>query len=113
MINAMLYEKLKFNFVRDIEPVASISRGSSVLVVHPSFPAWTVPEFIAYAKAHPGEINMASAGNGSGPHVTGELFKMMAGVDMLHVPYRGGAPALTDLLAGQVPSLLRHHHWSD
>ena len=102
MINATLYEKLKFNFVRDIAPVASISRESSVLVVHPSFPARTVPEFIAYAKAHPGEINMASAGNGSGPHVTGELFKMMAGVDMLHVPYRGGAPALTDLLAGQV-----------
>jgi tripartite-type tricarboxylate transporter receptor subunit TctC len=102
MINATLYERLNFNFIRDIAPVASISRESSVLVVHPSFPAKTLPEFIAYAKAHPGKINMASAGNGSGPHVTGELFKMMAGVDMLHVPYRGGAPALTDLLAGQV-----------
>jgi len=102
MINATLYEKLNFNFIRDIVPVASISRESSVLVVHPSFPAKTVPEFIAYAKAHPGTINMASAGIGSGPHVTGELFKIMAGVDMLHVPYRGGAPALTDLLAGQV-----------
>ncbi len=72
------------------------------MVVHPSFPAKTLPEFIAYAKANPGKINMASAGNGSGPHVTGELFKMMAGVDLVHVPYRGGAPALTDLLAGQV-----------
>jgi tripartite-type tricarboxylate transporter receptor subunit TctC len=101
-INVALYEKLNFNFIRDIAPVASIARESSVMVVHPSFPVKTVPEFIAYAKANPGKINMASAGNGSGPHVTGELFKMMAGVDMVHVPYRGGAPALTDLLAGQV-----------
>jgi len=82
--------------------VASISRESSVMVVHPSFPAKSVAEFIAYAKANPGKINMASAGNGSGPHMTGELFRMMAGVDMVHVPYRGGSPALTDLLAGQV-----------
>jgi tripartite-type tricarboxylate transporter receptor subunit TctC len=102
VINATLYEKLNINFIRDIAPVASISRESSVMVVHPSFPAKTVAEFISYAKAHPGKINMASAGNGSGPHMTGELFKMMTGVDMVHVPYRGGAPALTDLLAGQV-----------
>jgi tripartite-type tricarboxylate transporter receptor subunit TctC len=102
VINATLYEKLNFNFIRDIAPVASISRESSVMVVHPSFRAKSVPEFIAYAKANPGKINMASAGNGSGPHVTGELFKMMAGVDLVHVPYRGGSPALTDLLAGQV-----------
>jgi tripartite-type tricarboxylate transporter receptor subunit TctC len=102
VINSVLYERLNFNFIRDITPVAAISREPSVMVVHPSLPAKTLPEFIAYAKANPGKINMASAGNGSGPHVTGELFKMMAGVDMLHVPYRGGAPALTDLLAGQV-----------
>ena len=102
MINTTLYQKLNFNFVRDIAPVASISREASVLVVHPSFPAGTLAEFITYAKAHPGTINMASAGNGSGPHMTGELFKMMAGVEMLHVPYRGGAPALNDLLAGHV-----------
>jgi tripartite-type tricarboxylate transporter receptor subunit TctC len=102
VLNAALYEKLNFNFIHDIAPVASISRESSVMVVHPSFPAKSVPEFIAYAKANPGKINMASAGNGSGPHMTGELFKLMAGVDMVHVPYRGGSPALTDLLAGQV-----------
>jgi tripartite-type tricarboxylate transporter receptor subunit TctC len=102
VLNAALYEKLNFNFIHDIAPVASISRESSVMVVHPSFPAKSVPEFIAYAKANPGKINMGSAGNGSGPHMTGELFKMMAGVDMVHVPYRGGSPALTDLLAGQV-----------
>jgi len=102
VLNAALYEKLNFNFIHDIAPVASISRESSVMVVHPSFPAKSVPEFIAYAKANPGKINMASAGNGSGPHMTGELFRMMAGVDMVHVPYRGGSPALTDLLAGQV-----------
>ena len=102
VINATLYEKLNFNFIHDIAPVASISREASVMMVHPSFPARTVPELIAYAKANPGKINMASAGNGSGPHVTGELFKMMAGIDMVHVPYRGGAPALTALLAGEV-----------
>jgi tripartite-type tricarboxylate transporter receptor subunit TctC len=101
-INATLYAKLSFNFIRDITPVASISRGPNVMVVHPSFPAKTVPEFIAYAKANPGRISMASVGNGSPPHICGELFKMMAGVDMVHVPYRGGGPALTDLLGGQV-----------
>jgi tripartite-type tricarboxylate transporter receptor subunit TctC len=102
VINVALYEKLNFNFIRDIVPIASICREASVMVVHPSFPAKTVPEFIAYARANPGKINMGSAGNGSGPHVTGELFKMMAGLDIVHVPYRGGAPALTDLVAGQV-----------
>jgi tripartite-type tricarboxylate transporter receptor subunit TctC len=101
-INATLYAKLRFNFIRDMTPVASISRGANVMVVHPSFPAKTVPEFIAYAKANPGRVSMASAGNGSAPHICGELFKMMAGVDMVHVPYRGGGPALTDLLGGQV-----------
>ena len=102
MVNATLYERLSFNFIRDIAPVASIDRVPNVMEVHPSFPAKTVPEFIAYAKANPGKINMASAGNGSSQHVAGELFKMMAGVNLLHVPYRGGAPALTDLIGGQV-----------
>ncbi len=101
-INATLYEKLNFNFIRDIAPVATIIRSPGVMLVNPSFPAKTVPEFIAYAKANPGRINMASPGNGTAPHVAGELFKMMAGVDMVHVPYRGAAPALTDLLGGQV-----------
>ena len=101
-INATLYDKLNFNFIRDIAPVAGIIRAPLVMEVHPSVPAKTVPEFIAYAKANPGKINMASAGNGTVPHVAGELFKMMTGVDMVHVPYRGGAPALTDLLGGQV-----------
>jgi len=101
-INAALYDNLNFNFIRDITPVASISRGPNVMVVHPSFPAKTVPEFIAYAKASPGRVSMASVGNGSPPHICGELFKMMAGVDMVHVPYRGGGPALSDLLGGQV-----------
>jgi tripartite-type tricarboxylate transporter receptor subunit TctC len=101
-INATLYEKLSFNFIRDIAPVASISHVPHVMVVHPSFPAKTVPEFIAYAKANAGKINMASAGNGSTPHVAGELFKMMAGVNLIHVPYRGGGTAYPDLLAGQV-----------
>jgi tripartite-type tricarboxylate transporter receptor subunit TctC len=101
-INATLYDKLNFNFVRDIAPVAGVYRGAYVMVVNPSVPAKTVPEFIAYAKANPGKINMASVGIGSGPHVAGELFKMMAGVNMVHVPYRGGGPALTDLLGGQV-----------
>jgi tripartite-type tricarboxylate transporter receptor subunit TctC len=101
-INATLYDKLNFNFIRDIAPVATISRNAHVMVVNPSVPAKTVPEFIAYAKANPGKINMASGGNGSTPHVAGELFKMMAGIDMPHVPYRGSAPALTDLLGGQV-----------
>src|SRR6266849_3852165 len=98
-VNATLYDKLNYNFIRDIAPVAGISREPNVMVVTPSFPANTVPELIAYAKAHPGEINFASGGNGSPPHVSGELFKMMTGVNMTHVPYRGGAPALTDLLA--------------
>jgi len=101
-INATLYDNLSFVFLRDIAPVASIIRTSNVMEVHPSFPAKTVPEFIAYAKANPGKINMASAGSGSSQHMAGELFKMMAGIDMVHVPYRGAAPALTDLLAGQV-----------
>ena len=101
-INATLYDKLSFNFIRDIAPVATISRNTLVMVVHPSLPAKTVPEFIAYAKANPRNLNMASPGNGSPNHVSGELFKMMTGVDMVHVPYRSGGPALTDLLGGQV-----------
>jgi tripartite-type tricarboxylate transporter receptor subunit TctC len=101
-INATLYEKLSFNFIRDIAPVASISHVPHVMVVHPSFPAKTVPEFIAYAKANAGKINMASAGNGSTPHVAGELFKMMSGVNLIHVPYRSAGPALVDLISGQV-----------
>jgi tripartite-type tricarboxylate transporter receptor subunit TctC len=101
-INATLYDKLNFNFIRDIAPVAGIMSVANVMVVTPSVPAKTVPEFITYAKANPGKINMASSGNGSSAHVAGELFKMMTGVDMVHVPYRGNAPALTDLLGGQV-----------
>jgi len=100
--NATLYDKLSFNFIRDIAPVASIMRAPFVMQVNPSFPAKTVPEFIAYAKANPGKINMASSGNGTLPHVCGELFKMMTGIDMTHVPYRGGAPAMIDLMSGQV-----------
>src|SRR5262245_22908361 len=105
-INATLYDKLNFNFIRDIAPVAAVFRGAYVMVVNPSVPANTVPEFIAYAKANSGKINMASVGIGSGPHIAGELFKMMAGVNMVHVPYRGGGPALTDLLGGQVQVML-------
>ena len=101
-INTTLYDKLSFNFLRDIAPVAGISRGCLVMVVHPSFPAKTVPEFIAYAKANPRKVTMASPGNGSSPHVCGELFKMMASIDMIHVPYRGGGQMMTDLIAGQV-----------
>jgi tripartite-type tricarboxylate transporter receptor subunit TctC len=101
-INASLYDKLNFNFIRDIAPVAGIVRVSVVMVVHPSVPAKTFPEFIAYAKANPGKLNMASNGNGSAPHLAGELFKVMTGVNMLHVPYRGTSPALIDLLGGQV-----------
>jgi tripartite-type tricarboxylate transporter receptor subunit TctC len=101
-VNATLYQKLKYDFIRDIAPVASISHENYGMEVHPSFPAKTVTEFIAYAKANPGNLNMASPGNGTGPHMAGELFKIMAGVDMVHVPYRGSPPALTDLLAGQV-----------
>jgi tripartite-type tricarboxylate transporter receptor subunit TctC len=101
-INATLYDKLSFNFIRDIAPVASIISAPFVMAVNPTVPAKTVPEFIAYAKANPGKINLASAGNGTGSHMAGELFKMMAGVNLVHVPYRGAGPALIDLLAGQV-----------
>ena len=104
-INATLYDKLSFNFVRDIAPVAGIVRLPNIMEVHPSVPAKTLPEFIAYAKANPGKLSMASAGNGTIPHMAGELFKMMVGIDLVHVPYRGGAPALTDLLGGQVQLL--------
>jgi tripartite-type tricarboxylate transporter receptor subunit TctC len=101
-INATFYEKLSFNFIRDITAVAGIVRVPSVMVVNPSVPATTVPEFIAYAKSKPGKTTMASAGKGAPSHLAGELFKTMAGVDMVHVPYRGGGPAVTDLIAGQV-----------
>jgi tripartite-type tricarboxylate transporter receptor subunit TctC len=101
-INATLYEKLNFNFIQDIAPVTSFASGALVMVVNPSVPAKTVPEFIAYAKANPGKINMASQGVGSTGHVSGELFKMMTGVNLVHVPYRGAGPALIDLLGGQV-----------
>jgi tripartite-type tricarboxylate transporter receptor subunit TctC len=101
-INATLYEKLNFNFVRDIAPVAGLIRGPFVMVVNPTFSAKTVPEFIAYAKAHPGTINFGSGGTGIASHLAGELFKVMTGVNMIHVPYRGQAPAMTDLLGGQV-----------
>jgi len=101
-INATLYEKLNFNFLRDSEPVAGIIRFPNVVVVNPSVPVKSIPELIAYAKANPGKLNMASSGNGSTIHMSGELFKMLTGTDMVHVPYRGGAPALTDLIAGQV-----------
>ncbi len=104
-VNASLYEKLNFNFIRDTAPVAGIIRVPMVILLNPSVPATTVPEFIRYAKANPGKVNMASAGNGSAPHMAGELFKMMAGVDLVHVPYRGQGPALTDLLGGQVQVL--------
>jgi tripartite-type tricarboxylate transporter receptor subunit TctC len=102
VVNATLYDKLSYNFIRDIAPVASIDHVPNVMVVNPSVPARTVPEFITYAKANPGKLNMASSGNGTSQHVSGELFKMMAGIDMLHVPYRGANPALNDLVAGQV-----------
>jgi tripartite-type tricarboxylate transporter receptor subunit TctC len=101
-INTTLYEKLSFNFNRDIAPVAGITRVPEVMVVNLSVPAKTVPEFIAYAKANPSKLNMASGGIGTPSHMAGELFKMMTGVDMVHVPYRGVAPALTDLISGQV-----------
>src|SRR5262245_54721965 len=100
--NASLFGKLNFNFIRDIAPVAGIMRVPEVMVVNPSVPANTVPEFIAYAKANPGKVNMGSPGIGTPGHVDGELFKMMAGVDLVHVPYRGGGPVMTDLLGGQV-----------
>jgi tripartite-type tricarboxylate transporter receptor subunit TctC len=105
-INATLYEKLNFVFLRDIVPIASFARTPLVVEVHPSVPAKTLAEFIAYAKANPGKVNYASAGNGTPQHVSAELFKMMAGVDMVHVPYRGSAPALIDMLAGQVQLMI-------
>lgn len=114
-INTTLYDKLTFNFSTDIAPVAGIVRVPLVMLVPPSFPAQTVSDFLAFAKAHPGQLNFASGGNGTPQHVAGELFKMMAGVDMVHVPYRGTALALTDLIGGQVqvmfeamPSTVEH-----
>jgi tripartite-type tricarboxylate transporter receptor subunit TctC len=104
-VNVSLYDKLAFDFVRDIAPVAGIIRVPMVVLLNPSVPVKTIPEFISYAKANPGKINMASAGNGSAPHMAGELFKVMTGVDLVHVPYRGQGPALTDLLGGQVQVL--------
>ena len=101
VINATLYDKLHYNFIRDIMPIAGIDRVPNVMEIHPSVPAKTVPEFIAYAKANPGKINMGSGGNGTSQHVAGELFKMMTGVNPVHVPYRGAGPALVDLLGGQ------------
>ena len=114
-INATLYVNLNFNFIRDIAPVAGIARVPNVMTVHPSVPAKTVAEFIAYAKDNPGKVNMASSGNGTSVHLSGEMFMAMTGVKMQHVPYRGSAPALTDMLAGQVqvifdnmPSVIPH-----
>jgi tripartite-type tricarboxylate transporter receptor subunit TctC len=103
--NSSLYDKLNYNFLRDVAPVASISRAPNVLVVHPSFPATSVPEFIAHAKANPGKVTYASAGIGTVAHMAGELFISMAGVNLIHVPYRGLAPAVTDLLGGQVQAI--------
>ena len=108
-VNATLYDKLSFNFIRDIAPVAGIMRTSNVVVVHPSFPAKTIPEFIAHAKTNPGRISMASPGIGTVAHMSGELFKMMTGVNMVHLPYRGDAPALTDLISGQVQVMFSEH----
>src|SRR2546430_13676421 len=105
VINATLYDKLNYNFIRDIEPVASVASVPLVMQIHPSVPAKTVPEFIVYAKANPGKISMASAGIGNSTHVAGELFNMMTGVNMVHVPYRGAGPALADVLGGQVQVL--------
>jgi len=102
-INATMYHKLKFNFIRDLAPVAGVVRAPHVLFVAPSFPVKTVAELIAYAKANPGKLSFASAGTGTANHIAGEMFKMMAGVDMVHVPYRGGAPAIADVLSGRVP----------
>jgi len=101
-VNATLYHNLNFNFIRDITPVASISREPLVAIVNPSVPVRTIPDLIAHAKAHPGKLNMASSGIGTSVHVAGELFKMMTGINMVHVPYRGAAPAITDLIAGQM-----------
>jgi tripartite-type tricarboxylate transporter receptor subunit TctC len=100
--NATFYDKLNFNFIRDIAPVASIANSPFVMVTHPSFPSRTVPEFIAYAKANPGKVTMASGGVGVGTHISGELFKVMAGIDLIHVPYRSDATALTDVIGSQV-----------
>jgi tripartite-type tricarboxylate transporter receptor subunit TctC len=105
-INESLFDKLNFNFIRDITPIATIHRGIGVMVVKPSSPTKSVPELIAYAKANPGKINMASSGNGSAQHIYGEYFKMMAGVDMVHVPYRGQPAALTALMAGEVQVMI-------
>jgi tripartite-type tricarboxylate transporter receptor subunit TctC len=105
-INESLFDKLNFNFIRDITPIATIHRGIGVMIVNPSFPTRSVPELIAYAKANPGKVNMGSGGNGSAQHIYGEYFKMMAGVDMLHVPYRGTPAALTALLAGEVQVMI-------
>ena len=114
-INTSLYRKLNFDFIRDVAPVAGLTRVPNVMEVNPAVPAKSVPEFIAYAKANPGKINLASSGNGTSVHLSGEMFKMMTGVDLLHVPYRGAAPALTDLISGQVqimfdnmPSSIEH-----
>ena len=104
-INATLYEKLNFNFLRDITPVSGINSVPFIMAVHPSFPAKTVSEFIAYAQANPGKVNMASGGNGTAGHLSGELFKLLTGLNMAHVPYRGEAPALTDMLAGHVQAM--------
>jgi tripartite-type tricarboxylate transporter receptor subunit TctC len=102
LANATLYKKLNYNFIRDIAPVAGFTRVANVVVVHPSVPAKTIPELIAYAKVHPGKLSMASGGNGTSGHVCGELFKIMTGIDLIHVPYRGAAPALAGVLGGQV-----------
>jgi tripartite-type tricarboxylate transporter receptor subunit TctC len=104
-VNASLYDRLNFNFVRDAATVATVARAPFILVIHPSVPAKTVPEFIAYAKANPGRINYGSAGPGSTLHVAGELFKIMSGVDLVHVPYRGGGPAIADAISGQVQAV--------
>jgi tripartite-type tricarboxylate transporter receptor subunit TctC len=101
-INATLYDKMNFDFIRESEPVAALIRFPNVVCVNPSLPINSIPELIAYAKANPGKLNMASSGNGSTIHMSGELFKMLTGINMVHVPYRGGAPALTDLISGQV-----------
>lgn len=100
-INATLYRNLKFNFMHDIAPVAILAREPTAMVVHPSVPANSLQEFIAFVKANPGKVTMASGGNGAPSHISGEMFKMLAGVDMVHVPYRGAGPALTGLLGGQ------------
>jgi tripartite-type tricarboxylate transporter receptor subunit TctC len=105
VVNATLFEKLNFNFIRDIAPVAGISREPNILVIHPSLPVGSVAGFIAYAKANPGRVTMASSGNGSSPHIAGELFKMMTGVNLVHVPYRGGGLAINDLVSGQVQTM--------